>query len=301
MIRSLQITNPLGEVLVLELESPEKSGFSVLDIDGLGPVKATINTSQLLSVDGSIFNSARVSERNITMKLRFMGSPTIEETRHLAYKFFPIKKNVDLKIVSDKRTALTSGYIEENDPDIFSNKEGTFISIICPEAFLRSENIVETVFSGTTSGFSFPFSNDSLISKEIIFGDLTLDTSASILYLGDADTGVKIFIHFIGPATGLSIYNVDRRETMDISSDKLVALTGSGFIAGDDVEISTLKGNKTITLIRSGERINILNCLNVSADWFQIQKGDNLFTFTADTGQTNVQLKVQHQLLFEGI
>lgn len=301
MIKSIEITNPLGEILVLELTSPEKSGFAVLDVDGLGPTKATINTSPILSVPGSVFNSASISERNITLRLRFQDNPSIEENRKLSYKFFPLGKIVNLKVKTDTRTGLVSGYVESNDPDIFSKKQETLISIVCPDAFFKSEQVIETVFSGTVSGFSFPFSNDSLTEKQIIFGDLTLDTSASVLYLGDADTGVTIYIHFIGPASGLSIYNVDRRETMDIDSDKLVALTGSGFISGDDVVITTIKGEKSIFLTRAGEKINILNCLSVSADWFQVQRGDNLFTFTADSGQANVQLKIKHRLLFEGI
>lgn len=301
MIKQLEITNHLGESLVLVLERPDLSGLSILDIEGLGPPKAIINTSKVLSVPGSIFNSATSGSRNIIMKLGLWDIPSVEKNRQKTFKYFPIKQKVTVKVTTDERVGITEGYVESNEPEYFSKDSKTIISINCPDSFFKKEGKVETVFSGTVSGFSFPFSNNSITEKLIVFGGLSLDTSASIFYTGDSETGLEIYIHFLGEASGLSIYNVDRRETMTINSDKLVELTGSGFIQGDDVEIITEKGKKRITLIRSGERTNILNCLDVDADWFQIQKGDNLFTFVALTGQGNVQLKTRHSVLYEGL
>ena len=42
MIKSVTVVNHLGESLKLDLASPEKSGFIVKSIEGLGPVKATL-------------------------------------------------------------------------------------------------------------------------------------------------------------------------------------------------------------------------------------------------------------------
>lgn len=40
----------------------------------------------------------------------------------------------------------------------------------------------------------------------------------------------------------ITIYNVDTRGTMHIYHDKLVALTGSGIVKGDEIIITTDKG-----------------------------------------------------------
>lgn len=37
---------------------------------------------------------------------------------------------------------------------------------------------------------------------------------------------------------------------MRIDTDKLEKLTGSGMVAGDEIIISTIKGDKSITLLR---------------------------------------------------
>ena len=72
MIRAVTVTNYLGESKRFELAFPEKSGFAVQSISGLGPSKADINTTEISTNDGSLYNSARVNSRNIVMSLKLM-------------------------------------------------------------------------------------------------------------------------------------------------------------------------------------------------------------------------------------
>ena len=65
MIKSIKVTNPKGESLVLDLFHPEKSGLIVRSISGLGPPKANINSTDLATADGALYSSARASTRNI--------------------------------------------------------------------------------------------------------------------------------------------------------------------------------------------------------------------------------------------
>src|SRR5574339_645339 len=112
MINSITITNHRSESVVLELRSPESSGLFIQGVDGLGPSKATINTSESLSLDGSTFNSARKEQRNIVLKLGFLENPTIEDSRQSTYKYFPLKKRIKLTIETDNKTVQTFGYVE---------------------------------------------------------------------------------------------------------------------------------------------------------------------------------------------
>ena len=59
MIQSVTVTNPKGESLKLVLRAPESSGLIIQEISGLGPSKANINSTELATMDGSIFASAR--------------------------------------------------------------------------------------------------------------------------------------------------------------------------------------------------------------------------------------------------
>lgn len=304
MIKSVTITNHLDESIKLDLFNPEESGFIIKSIDGLGPVKANINFKELATNDGSIDNSARLSSRNIVMSLQFIESPTIEETRLKSYKYFPIKRNIKFLIETDNRICETIGRVETNVPTIFSNAEGCQISILCSNPYFYSagENGAnQTIFYGTDPLFEFPFSNESLTEDLIEFGSIENRTEGTIYYDGDAEIGITIRIHAVGEAEGLVIYNTRTREIMRINDDKLKSLIGSGIQAGDEITITTSRGEKGIYMLRSGVTINILNSLEKPIKWFQLSKGDNTFAYTASAGLTNLQFRIENKVIYEGV
>lgn len=307
MIYSFAITNYLGDRVKLELGKPEVSGFLIKSVTGLGPVKANVNTTEVVTNDGSMFNSARLSQRNIVFQLAFVDTvygETIEDIRQKSYKYFPAKKSVEIVIETDNRYVKIKGYVESNEPDIFSSQEGTQISIICPDPYFYSagedgNNVTD--FYTIDPMFEFPFSNESLTDPLLIFGEIQIKTEGVITYHGDSEIGVVIYIHAIGPATNINIYNTETREVMMINTTKLEKLTGKGLVASDDIVINTTKGEKSITLIREGTSYNILNCLDKNTDWFTLSKGDNIFAFTAETGVTNLQFRIENQVIYEGV
>lgn len=301
MIKSITVTNYLGDSLKLELARPERSGLAVTSITGLGPGKANINTTELSTTDGGLYNSARVPVRDIVISLRYLWHNTIEEARHLSYRYFPLKQKLTLRIETDMRTAEIEGYVESNDPTIFSNAEGTDISIICPNPFFYSAEKNVTVFSGIEPMFEFPFSNESISAPMLMMGDIQNSTDRIIYYDGDAETGVIITIHAFGEATGIAIYNTGTRETMRLDTNKLEEFTGKGITAGDDIIINTIPGSKSIRLIREGVETNILNCLDRDSDWFKLVKGDNVFAYTAETGSTNLNFSIENNVVYEGM
>lgn len=304
MIKSVSVTNYLGEKMTMELRRPVGSGFVVSNITGIGPGKADINMTELAITDGEIYNSARLPGRNIVLLLRFLWDPLIEDTRHKSYRYFPIKKPVILDILTDRRTVEINGYVESNEPVIFDRQEYAQVSILCPNPYFYSkagDGKTVTVFYGTDPLFEFPFSNESLTSPLIEFGDLKNRYEANVIYNGDAEIGATIFIDAIGPATNLTIYNVTRGQSMHIDTDKLATITGSGIVAGDTIIINTVSGEKSIQLLRNGVYTNILNTLDRGTDWFTLEKGDNVFTYTADTGLSNLLFRVENQTIYEGV
>lgn len=307
MIYSFAVTNYLGDRIKLELGRPDISGFLIKSVTGLGPVKANVNTTEVVTNDGSMFNSARLSQRNIVFQLAFVDTiygETIEDVRQKSYKYFPAKKSVEIVIETDNRYVKIKGYVESNEPDIFSSQEGTQISIICPDPYFYSadedgNNVTD--FYTIDPVFEFPFSNESLTEPLLVFGEIQIKTEGVITYHGDSEIGVVIYIHAIGKATNINIYNTETREVMSINTDRLEQLTGKGLVASDDIVINTAKGEKSITLVREGVSYNILNCLDKNTDWFSLSKGDNIFAFTAETGVTNLQFRIENQVIYEGV
>lgn len=302
MIKSITVTNYLGDRLKLELARPELSGFVVRSVTGLGPGKANINTSELSTTDGGLFNSSRLPVRNIVMSLEFLWGSSIEDTRQKSYKYFPLKRQVTLLVETDNRVAEISGYVESNEPTIFSQNEGSDISIICPDPYFYSageDGIMSTVFYGAEPLLEFPYNNDAPIE----YSSIDKATDKTLIYPGDAETGVTIRIHAIGEVHNIALHhrNVDTSGSIRIDTAKLKTLTGSTMVAGDDIIITTMKGNKSAKLIRDGKTTKILNCLDKNVTWFQLVKGENIFSYEAEDGIINLCVTVENRVMYEGV
>lgn len=165
MIHSVTVTNHLGESLELILTQPELSGLIVKSIDGMGPSDTTVNITELVTMDGGIVNSARLNSKEIKLDLIFMEKPTIEDTRLLTYKYFPIKKPVSLTFKTIRpgnieKTATIYGVVEKNEPKIFQKQESATITIKCADPYFHSESTNSKMFFGAEPLFEFEWSNE---------------------------------------------------------------------------------------------------------------------------------------------
>ena len=310
MFKSVTVTNFLNKSLVISLEHPELSNLFITEIEGIGPEKADINTNDNATGDGSTLSSTRLNEKNIVFTFRYYINgknsegviPTIEDVRQKTYKYFPIKKKLTLSFETDNRYVSISGYVESNEPDLFTEKgAGCEISIICLDPYFYSVEKQVTVFSGVEPNFEFPFENDSLTENVMEFGIIENETARYIAYDGDADIGITITIHAIGEASGIKIYNTETRDKLIIDDTKLLALIGTPIKARDDIIIVTTKGNKSIQFLREGVYTNIFNALDRDSDWFTLSKGDNIFAYTAEVGEANLQFRIDNKIAYEGV
>ena len=374
MINFVEVTNYLGESFVLRLKDPAESGFFIRSIDGLGPAKANVNMTDVATIDGSRFNSSRLQTRNIVISLGFLPIHSIENLRQLTYKIFPIKRPVKLVIGTDNRVLQTEGYVESNEPDIFSKDEGCQISIVCPDPNLYAYYNESRSYGGINALFEFPMDevkkqNDGTYLDTSMQAYTTIKSSGlaslanyvnvrqnvrnssgmytpsrwytrpgyingfangwenvgttavtevgdmgdrsvpegseyvehKILYSGEDEVGVIMRMHATGPASGVAVHDITTGESMRIDSTRLKSITGSDIIAGDDIVISTVVGDKYINLVRGGVSKNILNALTRDSEWFKLVLGENTFAYTAKRGFYNLQFTIENRILFEGV
>lgn len=305
MISKLNVTNEFNEVLELELRSPEKSGFLIRSVDGLDPSKANVNLVETATDDGGRYTFSRVNSKNIVFDLVLLPnyelSESVEDLRQKLYKYFPIKKQIKIEIFSDNRSSEIYGYIEANEVNIFSKEVFSQISVICPNPFFKKieENIVN--FNGEYPAFSFPFSNESLVAPLLELSEIQRTNLSNVIYEGDIETGMIFNIHAIGAAVDPAIYREATSEVLLINTSIIELLTGFGIIAGDDIIISTVKGNKYVLLFREGYYINILNSLDMTSSWLTLKRGDNILSFDATSGLDNLQISIEYYEVYEGV
>ena len=304
MIKAITAVNDRGESLRIELTKPMETGFLVKNIDGLGPGKATINTTEMATYDGAMYNSSRFNQRTITITFKYLNVPTIEDVRQKSYKYFPINQQITLIVETTNRTAEINGWVESNEANIFDKAETATISIVCPDPYFKlygSKGTEVHVFYGVDALFEFPFENDSLTEPILEFGSIQEKREQNIFYTGDAEVGMSFIMNALGEVGDVIIYNVRTREQMRILESRLVALTGEKLHKGDTITITTGKGEKGITLLRDGDTYNILNVLDKGTTWLTLKKGDNLLAYSASYGAEFLEFKIENRVIYEGV
>ena len=154
--------DPYGDVLELPLDA--SSGYVVKNIDGLGPVKADIVTTEYASMDGGVYQTANGNMRNIVFQIGF--DPTYQsedpfgELRRGLYPYLSPKMRVEMHFLSSNfETVKIIGYVESFEPSMFSAEPEMQISMLCPDPYFSS--LVPIVLSGllpeTDIDIDYPF------------------------------------------------------------------------------------------------------------------------------------------------
>jgi hypothetical protein len=260
----------------------DKTGFAIDNIDGLGPVEADINTTEMV-VDGDLFNSARVGKRNIVLELIFYSESGsgIESTRQYSYQLFPIKKQVYIEIEADNRTVWTYGYVEKNEPLIFSDMCKTQVSLICPDPKWYDSN-----------------------------GDVTTpiipNTNTTIEYDGEVETGgyltitigsaVEAPVHAGVPAFTITCANPDGdAQLIDVFTPI------GGFVEGDVITLTSVLGNKGCIWTDTADADhNALNLISQNPDWITFKSGLNTIRIN-DPNNAISEASFVNPVCYEGV
>ena len=311
MLLSVNVLNPSNDELIMELTNSEATGFTIRKIDGIGPTKSNINVYDVPSIDGGLFNSARTQARNITMKLGFTWiatgdhvTPLIEDARHLSYKYFPLKRKVRLEFVTDYRTLYIDGYIESNEPDIFSKDETTTISIICPDPNFYARDTEYGYINYTDQNeLEFPFDSTA---GNIELSSIPKTDSCVIDYEGDNTTGVTAELYFchhfnMGQEITLSFINDIQSTDILINPSKVLRTTGYKIKEGTRILINGKPGQKSVQYQMYDEYFNVFNAITLKDDWPTLYPGKNSIILKAGGSTDAIKGRIIYNTLYDGV
>lgn len=121
---------------------PETDLIQVRNVDGLDPVKATVNTSPYGSVDGESFVGASVQGRNIVLTLHpnpDWDTWTHEKLRDLLYRYFMPKRPLRLVFFTDEKPPVEIlGIVEDVQMSMFSKDPELIVSVVCPDPYFTT-------------------------------------------------------------------------------------------------------------------------------------------------------------------
>lgn len=277
---TLKVENKKGELLNLTDE------YIIEKIDGLAPPSAAINTSTVGTNDGTIYNSARVENRNIVITARI--KEPVEANRIKLYRFFKIKDWCRLYFKNGTRDVYIDGYTENLPCDFFENGQKAQISVLCNYPFFKDVDETKISMSQLKKRFTFPFS----IETPIPFSEIDRVQITTIVNEGDVDTGLIIELTALGEVTNPAIYSDDTLGGIKLN----IKMT-----TGEKVVINTHNGEKAIYLEQNGKRVNYIRYLEKNPEWFQLLPGENHFTYRADSGGELLDIAFRHTYEYEGV
>ena len=272
----LKIERADGQILTL---TQDESNYQIIDVDGFNPPKAQVNITGLANFDGGKFNSAKLDTRALTLTVKINGD--IEKNRLRLYSYVAPKSAVKVYYKNGSRDIYAEGRVETVECTAWTNGETAQIFIICPDSYLKSVEEMVVDISNTVALFEFPFYID--LGDPIAFSEYVTDREVNVLNDSEAETGVVISIVFAASVSEIEIRNVDTGE--------FIKLVGT-YVEDDRVVINTNKGSKTVRLIRNGVTTNIFSNVQSGSTFFQLLPGDNIFSYLADAGASNIVTSV---------
>lgn len=279
----LKVENNRGNTL----ELTGNPNYTVFKIEGLNPPQATINSSANTTTDGSSINSVRLESRNIVIYMTVNGE--VEANRINLYKYFPVKKKVKIFFNNESRNVYIEGVVELIECDQFTSRQVAQISLICPQPYFKEVNELTSIFSDVSPLFSFPF---NIAENGVEVSAITTNQRKSIINAGDIETGAIIKLFAIGTVVNPILYDVLKRTHLKLNFTMLPS---------DTIVINTNVGEKSIELIRDGVTYNALGYMLPDSTWFVLEAGDNVFTYDADSGNSNLQITFTTSILYSGV
>lgn len=283
-----KIQNASGDVMTLTGKEPK---YQIIDIQGLNPPAAQINTSTIVGMDGAVFNSSKLQTRNLVLTVKINGDVEINRLR--LYSYFRTKEWCKFYYTNDSLEVTIDGYVDSVECNLFTNAETAQISIICPYPYFRSIAEITQDFSNVLKKFVFPFSinhDDPVVISEI--GDAG---TAKIYNSSESENGMVMYVNFLEDESSLEIIN-----TFTGDDFKLV----HAFLAGDTVIIDTNKGRKSISLIRAGAVTNLFAALQTGSVFLQLLPGMNTFNYLVSGSIDNVdevKILLKFYNIFRGV
>jgi phage-related protein len=247
---------------------PETDLVQIRNIEGLEPVKASVNTSLFGSVDGAAYTGASVPNRNIVLTIH--PNPDwhtwkYEDLRKLIYSYFMSKKPVRLVFYNDEDSPVEIfGIVESVDNSIFSKDQEFNVSVICPDPYFTS------------------------LDPKVITGQSIRSGGAPrvVTYNGSVETGIRVKVSFSsGTApTTIGIQVGDPK----VSYFNVTATVGSTLY----LDMSSVAMQKYVqnVSIGSGVITNLLSKMQEGSKWPLFEQGDNNFSVITDQGVQDWEL-----------
>jgi hypothetical protein len=252
--------------------------FDLVHVDGMTTAAAAISSSTIGGADGDVVNNVQANARPLVLDLRIKSGVNVESAKRAVLQVVKIKQQGTLEWTQNNRTVTISGTVESVDMPRWSDAVTLQIALYCSQPFWEDLDFVVQQISEAIDLHWFTDSVTGMLyfpAEGIALGEYDTIRTKHFHNSGDVAVGLEISIVAFDTVTNPIIYD-GKGNFFGVGygdGAKRVQLA-----AGDNVVITTHKGNKTIKL--NGE--SILAKLRPQSTWLQLDAGGNSFTINSE-------------------
>ena len=275
-----------SEELILDMVSTPDYILKSVD---WGTIKGTHHSYKYVNQVGESITNTSLEPRPVTIE----GWIVAESESHMTTlkrklnSFVNPQEPIDLfysdytiQFVPDETVKYSINAAENNE--IFCKFQ---ISGTCPNPLFADISETSSVFVTTEAAFHFPLTfSTSLSDGGVVFGKRTASLIATAVNEGTTSVGMRIVFKASGSVKNPKLINVDTQEEFLI--DKTL-------VANEEIEINTNIGEKSIKgRIGNANFTNYFMYKDIDSTWLQLDVGNNLFRYAADSGIDNLEVFV---------
>lgn len=292
MREKIKYLNSKGESIELANSHP----FILVKITGIDGLNNILNTTKAAYQNGVTCEGKTLDKRNIViegaLKVENLSELEMNKERLLAIfnpelegTLFYENSSKKYKINCEIETApIFSEFINDEMCDFI-------ISILCPDPLFKEMEEKRLDLAKWNSNFEFPFSfetNLEIVTKAE-FGYRSMEQIVNIHNGGTTKCPIIIELKAIGDVVNPYIENIRTKEVLKINKT---------LVSGDKVIVTTKFENKNIYI--NGEKKNkYYDYMNSS--WLQLEVGDNLLKYDAESGVNNLECSIRFTPQFLGV
>ena len=275
-----------------ELPLSDNPLFHLVNMDGQTAASGAISSASNGDADGTSVNSVRVDHRSIIFDLRIKSGVNVEQAKRKILSVIKIKQRGTLVWTQEDRTLTISGIVENIEMPRWANAVTLQVTMYCNQPYWEDIENVVTRISGETGLHYYTNNLDDMLffpDEGIPLSEYNTIRTRAVYNDGDVSVGAEIHIIALDKVTNPIIYDMHGNflgfgwEKTYINTDadgnqtSSVSRVDVTMKAGDELIITTHRGNKTATL----NGTTIIDKISPSSTWLQVAAGDNQFTIAA--------------------
>ena len=272
----------------------DKQYFILKSAEALHGIETDISESESPYTDGSIIDNVRALPRGIELTFKLRGN--VKQAIDYFTSYVKSKQVVTLREIENGRDIVIKGVATIPPYSRMERSCEIVLSIYCNRPYWEDIEEVIGVIDDVISLLYFPVQGQYFTPTGRPFGVVNTNLTKELINDGDTETGAIFTIAATGEVVNPQI-NCDSGEQTGYYMRLNLTLQ-----EGDEVIISTIKGDKYIT-INGSDTYNgapILSYLEFKGtDWLQLEQGSNTFTITVTSGKQNVYFNAAYRRLYE--